>query len=648
MWDDLFIETCADWVVPYIGDLVANTPLYEVPGVGRRVDVANTIGWRRRKGTLAMLGDLARGVTGWGAHAVATFELLSWNQNLNHVRVRVAADDPGGRHPLALDRVGSVDLRDRDTLDRLDTAFDCITHTVDLRPITDDAGWYGLRKVCFFCFRLKSFPMVRMTPAPSLTGPAGCYHFGPLGQDAPVFHLGVPLASGQGFADETNVDAPIRPYRFYEQPQLDWGQTLAIHAGATDVPAADVICKDLSAWPDVPPDKVGVDVRTGRFRLGSAYPLQGELSVDACHGFSAQIAGGSYSRSSATAPVPAGTLVLEVPTAFPDPASAVAHWSSLAPQDVRIVIADSATYQLAGGTLDLSRPGLTEPVGITIAAADEQRPLLVGDLKVAGTLLHELALDGLLISGALHVSGAVQDVSVTDCTLVPGIALDEAGTPLQPTAASLTCDAPADRRTISFERCITGPLRIPADANHLTVLDGIIDAPLGAGPRVALADDDDGKIAGPESDLERVTVFGSVHLRELTLASECIFAAGTLRAQRRQAGCVRFSSLVPEGASTPRRYRCQPDLVRQAAPDPAAAAQEEQRVRPSFTSVHYGQPAYAQIARNCAVEIRQGAQDGAEMGAFQSLLQPYRETNLRVRLGEYLPFGLEPGIVHVT
>ena len=31
LWDDLFIETCADWVVPYIGDLVSNTPLHEIP-----------------------------------------------------------------------------------------------------------------------------------------------------------------------------------------------------------------------------------------------------------------------------------------------------------------------------------------------------------------------------------------------------------------------------------------------------------------------------------------------------------------------------------------------------------------------------------------------------------------------------------------
>src|ERR671938_441152 len=84
LWDDYFIETCAHWVIPYIGDLVANNPLYEV--AGRRADVAKTIYYRRRKGTLPMLEELARNVTGWGAHAVEFMELLGWTQNLNHLR----------------------------------------------------------------------------------------------------------------------------------------------------------------------------------------------------------------------------------------------------------------------------------------------------------------------------------------------------------------------------------------------------------------------------------------------------------------------------------------------------------------------------------------------------------------------------------
>ena len=72
------------------------------------------------------------------------------------------------------------------------------------------------------------------------------------------------------------------------------------------------------------------------------------------------------------------------------------------------------------------------------------------------------------------------------------------------------------------------------------------------------------------------------------------------------------------------------------------------RLRPRFTSTHYGDPAYGQLALNCADEIRTGAEDGSEMGVFQQLYQPQRETNLRLVLEEYLRFGLEAGILYVT
>ena|SRR2546421_10270626 len=29
LYNDLFIETCESWVIPYIGDLVSNNPLYD-------------------------------------------------------------------------------------------------------------------------------------------------------------------------------------------------------------------------------------------------------------------------------------------------------------------------------------------------------------------------------------------------------------------------------------------------------------------------------------------------------------------------------------------------------------------------------------------------------------------------------------------
>ena len=45
LYDDQFIETCADWVVPYIGDLIGYRPLHGVaPKIASpRAEVANTI-----------------------------------------------------------------------------------------------------------------------------------------------------------------------------------------------------------------------------------------------------------------------------------------------------------------------------------------------------------------------------------------------------------------------------------------------------------------------------------------------------------------------------------------------------------------------------------------------------------------------------
>jgi hypothetical protein len=42
--------------------------------------------------------------------------------------------------------------------------------------------------------------------------------------------------------------------------------------------------------------------------------------------------------------------------------------------------------------------------------------------------------------------------------------------------------------------------------------------------------------------------------------------------------------------------------------------------------------------------VRRGADDGGEMGAFHFVLGPLREADLRVRMQEYLPVGLEFGI----
>ena len=154
--------------------------------------------------------------------------------------------------------------------------------------------------------------------------------------------------------------------------------------------------------------------------------------------------------------------------------------------------------------------------------------------------------------------------------------------------------------------------------------------------------------------VERSTIIGQIETNSIVLASDCIFT-GTIKATRRQIGCIRFCYVPPE-SSTPRRYHCQPDLVEAAAkrkfPNPAQAQQRIQavrseriRVEPQFNSKRYGRPEYCQLATTCAPEITGGASDESEMGVFHDLFQPQRLANLRVRLGEFMPSGAEAGII---
>ena len=68
------------------------------------------------------------------------------------------------------------------------------------------------------------------------------------------------------------------------------------------------------------------------------------------------------------------------------------------------------------------------------------------------------------------------------------------------------------------------------------------------------------------------------------------------------------------------------------------------RLAPQFESRRYGDPGYAQLGRACAREIAAGAESGAAIGAFHDLLQPQREANLRARLDEFTPAGMDVDI----
>jgi len=173
LYEDWFIETCYPWVVPYIGDLLGARLLNEGIGGGtldERAYVGNTISYRRRKGTVSMLEELSANITGWQAKVVEFFQLLETTQNLNHLR---------------LGNLRTPDIRNENSLELLDTPFDTIAHTGEVRHINSGRGYYNIPNIGIFLYRLNAFPV---QDAPAYKVSDGCFKFNAIVLNEPLFN----------------------------------------------------------------------------------------------------------------------------------------------------------------------------------------------------------------------------------------------------------------------------------------------------------------------------------------------------------------------------------------------------------------------------------------------------------------------------
>lgn len=715
--DGLFVETADPWILPYLGDLVGTTPLYDLaaqpepstwralfadlagagplPGEPSRLmpliaartrpDVAKTIYYRRRKGTAPMLEELARDVTGWPAHVVEFFKTLGWTQWIrNHVRAG---------------RGGWVDLRSTAVAELVRGAFDDATHTVDVRRFDAFVGRHGIPKTGFFLWRLVAEPLDGL--GARIADEAWRWRFSPLGQDAPLFTRTRREADETGQATELHVPAPIRRGLLFAdlaEARATTAATSALYgpfgtaaiaaAGETSlhvtlirsdgtedaVPAHRIRCMALEPWNRPGSDLVGIDVRLGRIALGNDLEAEA-VRVAYCRGAVAGVGGGAYARTGwQVRRTPDIALYTIGEDGFATLRDALGAWETDGKPDAVIRILDNRSYhETSGGAVLEIEPADPDPLTgkrgiLAIEAADRARPHLRLDLPLAITGDHPesmITLSGLLVEGAVALEGTLRRLRLLHCTLVPGLTIDGTGAAWQPAATvepsltvTETLDGAIANTGLSVECAfsITGPLRIPAHARQLVVLDGVVD-----GVNTAAIAGIDADADAPPLVLERSTVFGPIRAVRLPMMDTAI-ATGLVRIERRDDGCVRFS-YTPPGSRTPRRVRCQPDLAEaeaiedaeRAAAGPlaqpareAAAIAARARMQPVFTTIRYGQPAYAQLGRSCPAGIAEGAEDGSAMGMTCHLKEPQRLGNLRRRLDEYLPLGLEPGIVFVT
>jgi hypothetical protein len=635
LYDDLFVETAGPWVLPYIAELIGLHGVASGTGGGLtpRAEVANTIAYRRRKGTAAVLEQLARDTTGWPARAVEYFELLASCQHMNHVR-------PNNQV--------TVNVRDANRLEFVGTAFERgssglpgdLIHLAEMRRIPSRRGRYNIPNVGIFLWRLRAYPLTEVEALPVVPGDQHRFLLNRLGAAVQLF--GSPLSETEitHLAEPINVPMPLSRRFLSAQLHSYYGRGLSLLVDDLPIDVVDV--SDLSDLPDgsgdwnhtpVPAGRLRLDPVLGRIAFGD--PQASPPRVSFHYGFSADIGGGEYERTSSFALID-GPVERVARDGSEEHSAIQPALDSLLAASGTVEIADNARFE---ETLAIA----ADATAVEVRAADSRVPVIVLDSDLEVTLADgaEVFLNGIVIAGgAIHVAGSGRLI-LRHCTLVPGLTLNPDGSPAQPGVPSLFVET--GDLEVSIERSILGGVRAHVDS-QVALVDSIVDAGEGG---VAFASAPDGSGPAGTLTLDECTVFGLVHARVLQRASNCIFMArvpegqaarwpGPVLVDRRQEGCVRFSYL-PARARTPRRFECVPQ-----------SDSEAEELRPVFTSTRYGDPAFAQLDRRTPDEVWRGADDESEMGAFHYLRQPLREAYLTHRLQEYLRFGLEAGLFFAT
>jgi hypothetical protein len=682
-----YIETCRDWAIPYIGQLLDVRALHDLgpeSGFSARAWVGNTIRSRQRKGTLGNIESVAGEGTGLPARANEMFERLSATQWMNHLR---------------LQRNASALVRDGDRMALTDTAFDLTPRTVDIRRIDRGAGRYNIPNIAIHLWRLQPYrlPLVQ---AAALSDHQ--FTLDPLGRDVPLFWTG---RTEEDPADIAGMrDLPVRLARrpLYREAEAlrqaitdgtttepVWfgpnpGIAIEIQPGPGDafqpVEAAEIAICDIQDagggnWRR-PPASIDYTTPAGaseaRTITAGFDPLRGRVSLpegsDAnglratwVYGAPGDLGGGPYDRRltelallgrDADFQVGVTTrLPTDGTTLVPSVAEAVALWNARpAGEAGLIVLMDNDRFEE-----DLTGPDaviLGEGSALAIVSADwpeehvpgggtqrrvgvlsarDRRAAFVGPMEIVteatlgAALPNRFVINGLLMDGALTFEGAASTAFGR---------IDLAHLSISP-SHTLTLSIASIEDSLTLTRCITGRLNLGTVETDLHIVQSIVDG--NGGPAITAS--------AVDLDVNASTLIGATGAGEVE-AVDTIFD-GPLVAERTQAGCLQYSYYAPIGSRTPRRYRCQPDLALAGRP-PATEPGILAGLRPLYAADSFGDPDYGRLSDRAAAELLTGASDNGAMGAWGFMKFGWRETNLAIATQEYLPFGLMAGSVYET
>jgi hypothetical protein len=685
LWDDMFVELASDWAVPYIADLVAARLVSVLNPRARRVDVAKTIYYRRRKGTLAVLEQLIADMSAWDGKVVEEFRRLA--------RMRHGLDGPAiPSRVTGTPEGGLADLRSVRGALLAGDPFDEFHYTPETRRPRELLGLRGIQTLGFYLYRLQSVELNSVTPRRVNDMPAtrDGYTFDPSGRDTPLFAPGAGERDWIGWhtAQEWELPRPI-DCRLLNETIFEIGDG-AIAWILSGAPIASLIDRQNAAadlrklvgqrfigrdalrrvLAGLPQAAIltALGVLSGLL-VRALDPECGSAALAAAHAIELRVlAGAPVDRDAlrgadlSTWPTPVipsvdllvdparGRFIFD-PGATPpedlrvryrtgmgvsigaggydreiDSQAPTLHWQqrSSAPG-----VPTNGILQLDDSTTFANPPNQGALTDLTIRAADGQRPYvrLLADWQLgAAGANRTLSLDGLWIGalpgGQLRLAGDYARVILRYCTLDPG-GPDAMGAALPP--CGLTIAATIDELLI--ERCILPSIRLAgagAGVDKITISDSIIDATQAGSVG----------IVAPRANvaMSRCTIIGP-DIAALCLDVEKLDATDTLVAARAdvtdlQAGCFRFSARGP-GSRVPHPYESHTldDLHR------------------LFASRRFGDPQYAALSPRAPAFLLAGSEEGCEIGAYCGERRPIKLQSLQTKVEEYMPFGRLPAYI---
>jgi hypothetical protein len=689
LWEDQVIDFCDDWAVPYLGDLVGTRMVSALDKRGRRADVANTIYYRRRAGTLAVLEGLVADITGWEGTAVEEFRRL-----MRHPHGLDPAPAATGRF-TGTPAHGLPDLRHPRGAELAWGAWDELHHLPDMRRNQGGLdGRHGITRLAFHLFRLLAYRVDRAVPRRLAADGTGHvrFSFDPSGRAIPLFqrHSRPDFAFAWRAALEWELPAPMRcevlanaEFVVTEALILTWLEAAVITAAAAG---------ELRALRGIR------FANESRFRIRLGVALSAPLGLAALHRVLADALVADCGKG-VLLPAPSGTgagdtwsVQVEEPIAAV--LTPIARELTIAgnlsaalpsPADKRLIIdAENGLGYFTGGTppagiLGSYSYGFSGPIGagsydrpglpvvpasaqvsgggaIAAPAAAADRRLEITDSRSYGpvanlSVQHSLVFQAhneerpyLELGGDWTLTATQADSTLT----LDGLWIGGRG----PRTIRLTAAANAGWSRVTLGHLTFDPGGTDADGGALgpiflsveaRVTELVIDACILGGVTVA-----------PAGLVEKMTVRGTIvhttdpaghpvavsqprgelDVRGCTVIGQLhahrieaseLLCTGVITIDDVQAGCVRFSAFPP-GSVVPRAYRTQPLTD----------------ARSLFNSLRFGDPDYAQLSDVAPETISRGGDNGTEIGAFHMLLSPIKLDSLRAKVDELLPFGLIP------